>query len=176
MTAPVFEDVTIPRDSVPPVTDVEYPCEVCGNEAGPYVGRGRKPKYCPDHKRTVVAKRSTAPRATGTNDTLARQATEALCQINGFLTIGAMFAGMPATAGAIAGAEDGFREQTYTALLTDPDLCRSILKAGVKSGKIALVISYLMFGAAVVPTAALELKAKKEAREALKAQQESEQS
>jgi len=171
MSAPVFEEAAIPRDSTPPVSDVEYPCEVCGNEAGPYVGRGRKPKYCADHRRSPSRAVAKPLRVTGTNDTLARQATEALCQINGFLAIGAMFAGLHATAGAISNAEETFREQTHAALLTDPDLCRSILKAGVKSGKLALIVSYVMFGAAVLPTAVLEVKTKKAEREALKAQE-----
>jgi hypothetical protein len=171
-----FVDTIVPEiaklDVIPEVSDIEYPCVICGKEAGPYSGRGRHPKKCTEHRTTQVNK---GTRVTGTNATLASQATEALCQINGFLTIGAMFAGMPATAGAITAAEDGFREQTYNALLTDPDLCRSILKAGVKSGKIALLISYLMLGAAVMPIAVLEFKAKQQERAERKAANEAEE-
>jgi hypothetical protein len=36
-------------DSVPPIGDFEYACEVCGVELK-YGGRGRKPKFCADHK------------------------------------------------------------------------------------------------------------------------------
>lgn len=170
MSSPAFVDADLPQDSVPPTTDVKYPCEVCGKESGPYGGRGRKPKKCPEHK--IGANRRNAPRATGTNSTLATQATEALCQINGFLMLGVMFAGMHATAGAFSAGEEGFRGQTYAALLTDPDLCRSILKAGVKSGKLALIISYLMLAGSVIPTAVVELREKKAEREARKAELE----
>ena len=172
MSAPVFEDAIMPKDTTPPVSDVEYPCEVCGNEAGPYGGRGRKPKYCADHRRGPTRKNTSGIKVTGTNDTLARQATEALCQINGFLALGAMVLSLHATAATIAEAQDTFREQTHAALLTDPDLCRTILKAGVKSGKLALLISYVMFGAAVVPVAVMEIKQKKAERDALKAEAE----
>jgi hypothetical protein len=160
-----FEDAVIPPDSTPPLTDAEYPCRVCGREAGPYGGRGPKPKYCPEHKKgTKAAVRSA--KVTGAPANLAAQATGVLVQLNGMLAIGAMAMGLNGTASAIAQANPNFEEQAYQALLTDQDLCKLILKGGVKSAKLSLGIAYVGMGTAVIPTAVMELKEKKEERDA----------
>lgn len=156
----MFTETDIPvMDTVPPANDIEYPCEECGREAGPYSGRGRKPKKCADCKPAVT--RTKSPGVKGSNATLAGQATEALWQINGVAAFLCMIAGMPMTAGAIGEREASFREMCYNALLTDPAMCRFILKAGTNSSKISLTVCYGMFAAAIMPTALMELKAKK---------------
>jgi hypothetical protein len=158
-----FEDAS-PLDTIPfDLSDVEYPCTECGREAGPYAGKGRKPTKCPDHK---PGKGTRSPKVGGTNARLAEQATEALAQINNFMALGCMLGQFHATAGRIAEYDPTFRAQTYNALLTDPDLCRYILKAGTKSGKLALGVSYAMFAAAIMPTALAELKEKRAAKAA----------
>lgn len=149
-----------PRDSAPESSDVEYACTVCGKEAGPYSGKGRKPTKCGEHKKGTAS----TSRASNSNSALATQAVDALMQINGFMTLGAMITGFYQTASAITDAEDGFRRQAHAALLTDPALCRSILRGGTKSGKVALVIAYLMMGATIFPTAKAEFVAKRDAR------------
>lgn len=161
MSALAIEDVIIDperQDAIPPVTDVEYPCDVCGREAGPYSGRGRKPKKCPEHKR---GKASNTPKTRGNNAVLAGQAVDALCQLNAFAGVGMMMTGFRATASALADREEVFREQAYAALVTDPALCRMILRAGTTSGKVSLLIAYAMLGAGIAPTAIEEYKAKK---------------
>lgn len=159
----VFEEVEY--DSVPDVSEVEYPCTVCGRESGPYGGRGRKPTKCDDHKGQGQGGKTTGgSKARPANDALARQATEALCQINGLLALGAVILTFTETAGAMAASEDDFRERTYAALLTDKPLCLQILKAGTSSAKIALVISYAFWGVSVLPVAINEGRAKKAAR------------
>jgi hypothetical protein len=165
-----FSDaVPLPSDSVPELEEIEYPCKVCGREAGPYGGRGPKPRLCPEHKK--VTKGST-PKVTGTVASQAAQATAVLVQLNGIIAIGAMALGLNATASSIAGANDVFEQQAYQALLTDPDLCKLILKGGVKSGKVALGIAYAGMGVSVVPTALMELKEKKAERLAAKEAEE----
>ncbi len=162
MTAPVFEDAApIELDSVPPMDDIEYPCEVCGREAGPYGGKGPKPKKCPDHKRQT---RSTGSTRKTNNDALAAQASAVLEQLNGVVAVMAMAVGFNMTASAIAANNDAFRENAYEALKTDPDLCKLICKGGVKSGKLALGLAYGAFGTQVVPVAMTEFKQKKEER------------
>lgn len=162
MTNTVLEFTTIPKpdngatDEIPSLDTIEYPCEVCGREAGPYSGRGRKPKYCSDHKRNKNVNSTT--RVKGSNATLAAQATEALVQINNMVAVGAMVLSYPETAGAISDKEETFRQQTYTALLTDPGLCRTILRAGTTSGKLTLAIAYSMLIASITPIAVLEYK------------------
>jgi hypothetical protein len=156
------------KDAIPPLDSVEYPCEVCGQEAGPYGGRGRKPKRCSQHKRNA---RSTqpgtgTPKVRGANASLAAQATEALVQIDGLLGGGLFVLGYRGTASVLAGTQETFREQAYAALLTDPELCRMILKGGTASGKVALVIAYVMKLSVVVPTLMMEHRSIQQTRRA----------
>jgi hypothetical protein len=165
-----FADAVIPPDSVPVTSDAEYPCRVCGKEAGPYGGRGPKPKLCPDHKKQTNGTRSA--KVSGAPANLAGQATGVLVQLNGMLAMGAMALGMFGTASAISDANGTFEEQAYQALLTDPELCRLLLKGGVKSAKVSLGLAYVGMGVSVVPTAMMELKEKKAERDERKAQEE----
>lgn len=137
-------------------------CIVCGT-ALEYSGRGRKPKYCDEHKRSGT--RTNVRSSTPKNDKLAAQATDALMQMNGLAALVCMLSGMPMTAAAINNAEEGLREQVKAALITDPDLASKILSAGTHSAKISLVIAYGMFAAAVVPVGVMEFKANKERRD-----------
>jgi hypothetical protein len=151
-------------DAPPPTSDVPT-CAVCGVEL-PYKGTGRKPTKCAEHKRTRPA--STAPSSASsaaaggakasTNEKLAQQATDILCQLNDYLAIGAMLARLPGTASAISDKQDAFREQAYSALLMDPALCKTILRAGVKSGKAALALAYGTMLLSVIPTAVVEIR------------------
>lgn len=153
-------------DSAPPLSDVEYPCEVCGKEAGPYKGKGRKPKLCEDHKRGATTKSATPIRTPGnTNAKLAAQAADALDQMNGLVAFVAAMAQWEHTGEAIQTGRPTFRDQAYEALLTDPELCRTILRGGVMSGRVALIMAYGMFGVSVAPVALMEARQKKLARE-----------
>jgi hypothetical protein len=160
-----FVDADIPEMDTVPETEVEYKCKVCGREAGPYGGRGPKPKLCPEHKK-VGSKSTGAPRVSGTIANQAAQATAVLSQLNGMIAIGAMAMGLFETGSSIGAANDLFEKQAYEALLTDPELCKLILKGGVKSGKLALGIAYAGMGMTVVPTAVNEMKEKKAERDA----------
>lgn len=176
MTTSLFTPTDIPEeyDSVPPAADVEDPCKSCGRQIDtPYGGRGRRPTQCLDCK--TKGGKSNAKRGPGTrgsNATLAEQATEALWQINGIVAFVAMLAQLPLTADTIRERETAFREMAYAALLTDPALCRSILKGGTQSGKLALVMCYAMFLFPVGTVASLELKRRKAERLAAQEEQE----
>lgn len=158
----VFEDAEVP-DTIPPTTDVEYPCEVCGRESGPYGGRGRKPKRCAEHKKSPTR---SSVKVTGAPANLAAQAAGVLEQLNGIMAVACMAMGFNGTASAIAAHNDTFKEQAHQALLTDPDLCRLILKGGVKSAKVSLGLAYVGLGIAVIPVANEEMKMKKAAKAA----------
>ncbi len=162
----IFSDALPPeqKDDAPATNDV-LSCEVCGTSLT-YAGRGRKPKRCPEHRKQ--SGNASGKRATP-NDKLAREATEALVQINRLTGLGSRILGLPTTAEMIAFCEESFREQAYAALLTDPDLCRQILSAGQISAKFSLAIAYAMMGAQVVPVAVMEIKAKREAKAEAKA-------
>lgn len=170
---PIFSDEKVPRDE-PAVTGPEFSCETCGKELT-YAGRGRKPKYCEEHRKGGNSggkgKRVTG---LGQNAQLAAQAAEALIQVNGLLSIGLMLAQMPVTAETLKTAEDGFREQAYNALLTDPALCKTILKGGTTSGKVSLLIAYGMLGAAVAPVGVMEFRQRQETRRVAKEAAEAE--
>lgn len=170
MTTMDFLDAEIPPDTVPSdLTDVEFPCEVCGNEAGPYGGRGPKPKRCDDHRKNKG--KSSVRKVTGNAANLAAQATEVLQQLNGIIAIGSMALGLNSTAAAIAAGNETFAERAHAALLTDPALCQLILKGGVKSAKISLGIAYAGLGVQVIPTAIREVQEKREEAR-LRAEQE----
>lgn len=164
-----FVDADIPPDTVPSdLTDVEYPCDICGKEAGPYSGRGPHPKRCDTHKKG--GRKSSVRKVTGSTANRAAQATEVLVQLNGILAIGAMALGLNGTAASIAAGNDTFAERAHAALLTDNSLCDLILKGGVKSAKISLGIAYAGLGVQVVPTAIREIQEKR--AEALRLREE----
>jgi hypothetical protein len=174
MTSMTFEETTPPdMDSTPELEDVEYPCRVCQREAGPYSGRGRKPTLCPDHKSASSRTgNKSSVKVTGATANLAAQATGVLVQLNGIMAIGLMAIGMNGTASAIAAANDTFETQANAALLTDPELCKLILRGGVKSAKVTLALAYVGMGTQVVPVAAMEMREMKEKRAARKAEME----
>lgn len=154
-------------DVTPELDDVEFPCRVCGREAGPYGGRGPKPKLCVDHK-SVTGKGNKTPRVTGNTQNLAAQATGVLVQVNSMLAMLTAGFGLFSTASAISAANEGFESAAYQALLTDTELCKTILKGGAKSAKVSLAIAYGGMAMSVMPTAAMELKERKAAKDAAK--------
>lgn len=168
MTSPVFTDepTTSAPDDVPPLSDIEYPCDVCGAEAGPYGGRGRKPTKCPLHKKTKTSTGERAPRISGTNATLATQATEALCSIDGMMALGARIVGFSNTAEVIEEADEVFRLRVHSALINSPDMCRKILRYGSKAGDSALFIAIALHIATIAPAFMNEAKEKKAEKEA----------
>lgn len=169
-----FDDASLPMDSIPPTTDVEYPCKNCGKEAGPYGGRGRKPTLCTDCKpNKSVSSGGQSRKITGSMASMAAQATKVLEQLNGIFAIGLMAVGYIETARAIAGENEAFCEKAHQALLTDPELCKLILKGGVNSGRIGLGIAYGSMGIGVAPVAMMEFKAKKEERTRVRMERES---
>lgn len=157
-SVPVPSENNSPMDDAPPSTH-EYACLTCGTELH-YGGKGRKPKYCDAHKPSrSPSRRTTGPK----NEQLAAQATEALIQINGLASLGLLIAGLPLTATAIDNAKDGLREQLHAALITDPALCRTILRAGSGSAKLSLAVAYGMLAVSVVPVGVAEVRAKRAA-------------
>ena len=172
MTDLVFEETGIDESlTTPPLDAVEYPCEVCGKESGPYGGRGRKPRRCAEHKRAASTTRS---KTTGKNAALAGQAADTLAQYNDLVALVATITRFTYTGEAISNANGEFRDRAYAALLTDPELAQSIVKAGGISGKAALIVSYAMLAGAVVPVATLEFRDKKAERDARLADAENE--
>jgi hypothetical protein len=171
----IFADepsVKVP-DAVPDFDDVsiEYPCTECGAESGPYGGRGRKPTRCPVHKKAATSGQR-VPRVTGNAANLAAQATEALCSIDGIMSLGARIVGFTRTAETIENADEVFRIRVNAALINSPDMCRRILRYGSKGGDAALFIAIGLHIATIAPVFVSETREKKAEKDALKADEE----
>lgn len=143
-------------------------CLVCGKPLE-YAGRGRKPKYCDEHKKSKSggsgASRSPSKGAAGD----ARIAAEALTQANNLAAVALMVLPEPyrmeATGTAITEASDKFNEQAYQALLQSPELAKAIARAGGISGAAGLVMAYGMLAATITPIAVSEVREKRGTRE-----------
>src|SRR4030042_275246 len=147
--------------------DTEYPCSACGRPLT-YGGAGRKPKRCTDRNGgdpECYGSRKSSGARTGraaSNDKLAQQATDVLVSLNEFVGTGAFFVGFIGTARAIAGANEDFGVRAYNALVMDPSLCKMILRGGMNSGRLALLLAYGMFAAKVAPIAVGEYRTARE--------------
>ena len=155
----VFED-SLPLDSVPPVSDVEHPCLECGRDVQ-YGGRGPIPKRCPDHRKQTPHR---GTRLTGNANNLATQAAKTLVQINQFVGLAVSAMGFFKSGGTLIAYQETFEAQAYAALITDPELCKSIVSVGSASAKVSLFLAYGGMGLAVAPVVASEYRAKKEAK------------
>lgn len=165
MTAFEFNPTDIPdtpTDSIPPLSDVEYPCDVCGQESGPYGGRGPKPRKCANHKRKSVPRTSRI--SSGNANNLAGQATAVLEQGNALIAIVLGSARMFKSAQAMMEHNEAFKEDAYAALVADPDMCRFLLKARGVSSKMGLTMAYLGLGMRVGPIVWEEYSEKRAAR------------
>lgn len=148
---------SMPDDIIAP----ELVCEVCGTGLT-YGGRGRKPRFCDEHKPTKSAggtKR--VPQAK--NAALAAQAAQVLVGTNALVAFVARMGALTETADQIDIANDPFRDRAYEALLADPELCRTIIKGGGLTGKAQLTMAYAMFAFAVVPVATSEIRERRAA-------------
>ena len=145
----------------------EIPAIVCAypgcKEQLVYYGKGRKPKFCTDHKngKVTAASLTAQSRVKGTNQQLAAQASEVLAKTNSLAMLAILAFGMPLTAKTIAEHNEQFKDSAYEALLLDPKLCNQILATGGKTAGLALFMAYGQLGMFVVPLAITEFKEKR---------------
>lgn len=148
-------------DEVPDLSGIpEFSCETCGKELT-YSGRGRKPKFCDDHKRSSSSSKSSG--SSSNNEKLAAAALDVLVQGNNVGVMILSLAQMYGTASAVSQREEAFRATALEALKADPGMARSILKAGATSGKAMLMMAYGMLAVSVAPVAIQEFKEKRAA-------------
>lgn len=166
MSALSFEVVETPDEllDTPPITTEtigdEYP-DKCGEcrKGVPYSGRGRRPKFCDEHKPN---RSKSSPRATGKGaEQTARAAAGMLSQLNGLIGMGLSMYGLTMTAEQINTANAQFEEAATQALVNDPKLAKKIIGLGATSGKATLAVAYGMLGASIAPVAVMELRHKK---------------
>lgn len=139
---PEVEDVKLDGES-PPKMD-EPPKDV-------RPGKVRRPRGT-DRTDTTLAK-PLSP----TNVKLARAATDTLLGINSFAALGLRIGQLPITADALEAEEQTFQTRVYEALLLDPELCQIILRGGGLTGRMALLLAYLMLAKNVAPVATMEI-------------------
>ena len=163
MTIESMSPVDVPEDAkdIPPMgmedlTDPDNVCNVtgCAKPVKAYGGRGKRPRKCEEHSARPAARVS---RGTSSRTDAAR-AAEVLAQMNALVAFGTIMAGLPATGSAMSTANEGFKDAATAALELDPNLCRTILRVGAKSGQAALVAAYAQLLIAVVPVMIYNLK------------------
>ena len=131
-------------DSVPGDDPNTLYCEACGN-GFIHTGRGRKPKKCPDCKTAPTSKTSGTRRTSKDVDT----ALAVLDSTYSAATLGLMVLS-PRAASTWAESAEQLQASNRAILAGDPNLTKSICRAGEKSGKTMFFITHLVAIAPVV--------------------------
>lgn len=165
-----FKDAEIPgdEDTTEAVTDSGLYCETCGKPLT-YAGRGRKPRYCDEHRKGARTSTSTrAPRSSGSVD----QAVGTLDNIYATLTAGFMMFGLTDAASSLAGSREYLAAQNRMFLDKDPALVKSINKAGAAGGRVGFFAVQIMTLGPVIGLAMTEIRARRAANTEQTDQQE----
>jgi len=161
-----YEDVTLPPDfdepassDVPPDGDV---CVVCGTPLV-YAGRGRRPRYCDEHKPGRSGTRSETTR--GTTGRTSKDVEAACAALHGlYEMVYYPLAAVSAPAAQVwSRAVDDLDKRNRLILSGDPKLARSIVASAEKGGVTALVISHAIAVVPVAVVAARDIQARREA-------------
>jgi hypothetical protein len=150
-------------ENADPVSNDGLACVVCGTPLT-YAGRGKKPKYCADHKGGrggVTTARTNSPTLGGSAPAQARAAASMLARMNLLLAMGLNSLGMNMTSGQIVQANEEFENLAREALAADPKLARKIIGVGGSSGKAGLTMAYALMGATIAPAVMVDIKTKK---------------
>lgn len=131
-------DVDVPQTDPVPELSSEYLCEVCG-KALTYGGRGRKPRFCSEHKKN--GRSNTSRRSSAKNDLLALQAADGVVNICQLVGIGCYGMKFNETGDAIFDGSDTLKNDLYQALQNNPRRAEQISKALSGSTDIALLIA-----------------------------------
>lgn len=159
---PTDEVTADPLQDEKPATAYEYACGTCGKELF-YAGKGRKPKFCDEHKKN--APKSGVSKSRGASTQLAAQATDLIINVTDVLQVAALASGFEDTADAIEDKQAVLRERVYSALLANPTRCRSIIKLLGGTTDLGLAIAIGTFAANIGATAFNEYKAKRRDKE-----------
>ena len=115
-------------------------CEVCGVDiTDTYKGKGRKPKYCADHKEGAAPKPAAAPRTTARGDVAL--AVNTLNTVYEYMGFGLMLAGAHDAHARLAAALPQLQENNARYLESDKDLVRKINSIGQKGGRAGFILS-----------------------------------
>lgn len=167
MTIDMFTTTDIPVDESPAMSNGSPDFDVAYPGSTPDAPYGFKDNGEPYRRRPSGAggtRKANGGKGRGNmpaSESQARSAAALLGQLNTIIGFSLASLGLPATGAQLAANNDVFVEQAYSALLTDPGLCRKIMGAGAQSGKAALVMAYGMLAISVVPVATAEVKARR---------------
>lgn len=127
----------LPDDIAPPV---EYSCEVCGEELF-YGGRGRKPKFCDEHKKNRPPTSATRTTRSPSVDRLVEQISETYRMVGTGLTFnnGTSMDGM-----VLLESADKLGESWRTLLERDPKIRKMWEKFFTVSGYGAVLAAHAM--------------------------------
>jgi hypothetical protein len=158
-----MESVGIPDA---PDAPKDIACTVCGKDISYlYSGRGRKPKYCEEHKPARAASSLGSARSVkGTG--AVKQAVTNLENLYNLMGMGLYMAGAKDAASSLAQSVPGLSEANRQYLETDPALVKMLNNAGTTGGRTMFFITNAMTLGPVAVLAYQELTAKREARQA----------
>lgn len=145
-----YDTVTIPDTDTPPPASEDPTCLECGVPLI-YGGRGRKPKWCDEHK-----PRRTSGTSGGRKSGDVAQAQAVLDGLYRGLTMGLM-AISPVAAAQWNAKIDDLQATNAVLLAGDKDLTRTICKMGQGGGKLAFAAAHVMAVAPVVVTVRADL-------------------
>lgn len=155
MTTPTFATADIPADVPPILTGADgiteptpdtpsqssdLTCETCGTPLV-YAGRGRRPRFCDEHRRTSQPRTPGArspSRATGVEDALARME-----MAYGLVATGLMMVN-PVAAAEFAGRIDGTQVLNRQAFDADPRLVKRINATSQNAGTLMFIGANVM--------------------------------
>lgn len=164
---PPLDFSSLPHDDAPPGATTEPPpyaltCETCGTPLL-YSGRGRKPRFCDEHK---PARSNSGNTGRGRNaDKELDQACTTLADLYD-VTVLPLALLSPEAANVWSMQIDGLNSRNRTILANNRDLVRKINSAGAKGGTTAFVLSHLF---AATPVALVLIGAATQRRAARRA-------
>jgi hypothetical protein len=152
----VFADDEAP-DADPPQSSgtMDLSCEVCGVPLI-YGGRGRKPRFCEDHK---PARSASIPR--GSSDV-----AQALAVMDGMYTMLSMLLTVASPNALVMFRQQVpmLQERNAVFFAADKNLCKSVCKVGSKGGKTAFVSSNVLAVAPVLAVAVGDMRARSQVK------------
>lgn len=141
MTAGLLEFSVTENDAVPDIaiSSDDITCEVCG-KALSYSGRGRKPKFCDEHKKSSSSSNGSSSRRS------TRDVEAACAALSGAYSALAMPLMMVSPAAAREWAEQANALETRNRVFLEasPDLAKRIAAAAGKGGSTAFVLSHVI--------------------------------
>ena len=124
------------QDWLPKAETTDLACELCGTPIV-YAGRGRKPRFCVDHKPAASTPRAGGPRAS--SDVNAAMSTLSACY--DAVAMGLMLVS-PTAAQVWASQVESLQEKNRVILTADRDLCKMINRGAASGGRYAFVAAH----------------------------------